>query len=128
MHNQEFIYWLQGYFEINIEPVILSKHQIQIIKNHLNLTKATDGLKDNFCSWLDAILGEVISGKRPLDLTLSNEIRKRLNSKFFHEIDNTYKGDKQEMLRIHNGVQDELSWPIYKIILVAILIIAIQRS
>ncbi len=36
MTPENFIYWLQGYIEI-ANPETMSKTEIQIIKNHLNL-------------------------------------------------------------------------------------------
>jgi hypothetical protein len=36
MNSRDFAYWLQGYFELNGVGII-TKHQAQIIQNHLNL-------------------------------------------------------------------------------------------
>ncbi len=36
MTSRDFVYWLQGFFEIN-DPQTINKEQTQIIKNHLNL-------------------------------------------------------------------------------------------
>lgn len=36
MNSIDFCYWLQGYFELSDEKE-LTEHQIDIIKNHLNL-------------------------------------------------------------------------------------------
>jgi len=43
MNAQEFCYWLQGKLEIDGEPKALTKEQMQIIKDHLQLvfTKVT---------------------------------------------------------------------------------------
>lgn len=36
MEAKDFVYWLQGYFEIE-DPKTLSEKQVQIIKDHLDL-------------------------------------------------------------------------------------------
>jgi cell division protein ZapA (FtsZ GTPase activity inhibitor) len=36
MTSRDFVYFLQGFFEIN-EPQTINKQQVEIIKNHLNL-------------------------------------------------------------------------------------------
>jgi hypothetical protein len=36
MQARDFVFWLQGFFEIN-EPQTINKQQVEIIKNHLNL-------------------------------------------------------------------------------------------
>lgn len=37
MDAQDFAYWLQGFFEITEETPVLTKKQVQMVKNHLNL-------------------------------------------------------------------------------------------
>ena len=43
MTSRDFCYWLQGYFEVahylggELEPPPLNFHQVQIIRNHLNM-------------------------------------------------------------------------------------------
>lgn len=37
MTSRDFVYWLQGFLEINGEPTVLSIKQVQIIQNHLNM-------------------------------------------------------------------------------------------
>lgn len=36
MKPSDFVYWLQGYFELS-ESTTMSEKQVQIVKNHLNL-------------------------------------------------------------------------------------------
>lgn len=36
MTSRDFVYWLQGYFEIS-DAKNINEQQIQVIKNHLNL-------------------------------------------------------------------------------------------
>lgn len=42
----EFCYWLQGFFEL-ANPQTLTSEQIQVVKNHLDMTKvlATPGVE-----------------------------------------------------------------------------------
>ena len=68
MTPQNFVYWLQGYFEI-IEksadsPRILTASQVQVIKDHLKLafTKVTSGRK--FCAQPKQVW-EGLTGQKP---------------------------------------------------------------
>lgn len=36
MTSRDFVYWLQGYFEIS-NPHVIEQKEIEVIKNHLNL-------------------------------------------------------------------------------------------
>jgi hypothetical protein len=36
MKSRDFVYWLQGFFEIS-DIKTLTEHQVKIIRNHLNL-------------------------------------------------------------------------------------------
>lgn len=51
MTNDEFRAWLQGYFELTAEEVVLDLAQLQVIVNHLNLAEAVEGKldTDNTC-------------------------------------------------------------------------------
>jgi len=37
MYAHDFAYWLQGFFELSEETPALSKKQVRVIQNHLNL-------------------------------------------------------------------------------------------
>jgi hypothetical protein len=37
MNKQDFIYWLQGFFELSPDLETLSKEQVAIIRRHLNM-------------------------------------------------------------------------------------------
>lgn len=37
MNAIDFCFWLQGFFEISVDPKSLSGHQTEVIQNHLNL-------------------------------------------------------------------------------------------
>lgn len=41
MQSRDFVYWLQGFFEVS-EAKELSQKQVDIIKNHLNLVFVHD--------------------------------------------------------------------------------------
>ena len=48
MTNSEFRDWLRGFFELSPEDAILSREQLQVIVNHLNLAESVDGKLDAF--------------------------------------------------------------------------------
>lgn len=55
MTNEEFRYWISGYFALSTED-FLSKKQILIIKNHANLVKAITGtIEADIEDFLEAI-------------------------------------------------------------------------
>lgn len=37
MTGQEFCYWLQGYFEVSGPDAVLTKEQVTVVKDHLQL-------------------------------------------------------------------------------------------
>lgn len=37
MTGQEFCYWLQGYFEVSGPDAVLTKEQVSVVKDHLQL-------------------------------------------------------------------------------------------
>lgn len=47
MTNREFVIWLSGFFEMKAEAHI-TKHQLFIISNHLNLAEAVEGALGDF--------------------------------------------------------------------------------
>ena len=51
MDSQNFVYWLQGYFEINGSNK-LNEKQVQVIKDHLALvlTKVTPARSKTICA------------------------------------------------------------------------------
>ena len=48
MTNDEFRLWLGGFFELAGEDAPLTKQQLFIIGNHLNLAEAVEGNLDDF--------------------------------------------------------------------------------
>ncbi len=96
MKTPEFLYWLQGWFEIE-EPTIISTKQVLIIKKHIDLTlkyselnKETK-LKDNLMPVIHAIKGILEMDK--IDEASTSYVAYLLNNAFKHEIDPSY-GDK----------------------------------
>jgi hypothetical protein len=47
MTNREFVIWLSGFFEMQ-EDAQITKHQLYIISNHLNLAEAVEGALGDF--------------------------------------------------------------------------------
>lgn len=61
MTNNEFVIWLAGFFELAGEDAVLSRHQLYIIGNHLNLAEAVEGSLDGFNAALRASIHEKIA-------------------------------------------------------------------
>lgn len=105
MTNQDFCYWLQGYFEITQEPE-LTKDKILIIQ--AALISITEPLGD-FTQWLSNVLSFLASlnyKQELLDYFLP-DIISELNAIFIHVIDTSYNMNisLEEAKRIHDGLQ-----------------------
>lgn len=61
MTNNEFVIWLAGFFELAEEEAVLTRHQLYIIGNHLNLAEAVEGSLDSFNAALRASIQEKIA-------------------------------------------------------------------
>jgi len=88
MTNQEFCYWLQGYFEIS-KIAALTKEKIVLINGSLN--KVNEPLGE-FTQWLtkvNAFFSDQQYKQEFLDLFLQ-EIQSELNGLFLHVIDNNH--------------------------------------
>ena len=104
MTNQLFCYWLQGYFEINLEAALTEKH-VLLIRNSLKEITEPLGV---FTQWLEQVIIFLETQQfqsKMLELFLP-EIQNRLNSIFFHVIDNSYNRtiSLEEAKKIHDGV------------------------
>ncbi|MHB1947927.1 MAG: hypothetical protein ACYCQI_07430 [Gammaproteobacteria bacterium] len=102
--NQEFCYWLQGYFEITHEPH-LTKEKILVIDGLLNSINEPFGY---FTQWLAEVISffkEQNYKQRLLDY-FQPEIQHRLNLIFVHVIDNSYETNltREECKKIHDGI------------------------
>ena len=104
MTNQDFCYWLQGYFEITKNPAF-NKNKVLIIRDSINKINQPLG---NFTQWLSNVTSffeEQNYRKELLDYFLP-EIINRLHSVFFHVIDNSYDTSLSaaEAQHIHDGI------------------------
>jgi len=85
MKSLEFMYWLQGYFEV-CECEQLTEVQVTKIKNHLKMVEITDGKELwPFCSWLQGFL-VALEGQIP-SVSQTKSIKDRLNGIFDHVVE-----------------------------------------
>jgi len=119
MKNAEFAYWLQGFFEIQEasgnKVSVVSKEQLNIIRNHLNLTKEADQEYADFILWADGFLtGHEHSDETDLKGKKLVAFREELNKNFKHVLDNRF-GDKETLQKLHDGlkktVDNSKKWP-----------------
>lgn len=107
MTNQEFCYWLQGYFEIVGESVLTEK-KLQLIDIVLKNIREPLGV---FTQWLFQVIRflETQQFSKPLIVLFLPEIQNRLNSIFFHVIDDSYDRmvDIEIARKIHTGAQHD---------------------
>lgn len=105
MTNQEFCYWLQGYFEIS-KNIAFTKEKIMIVMSELK--KVHEPL-DSFTQWLmDLILffASMDYKQKILDY-FQSDIQLRLNSIFYHVIDVSYENSsigRKHAKKIHDGI------------------------
>ena len=67
MTSRDFVFWLQGFFEINGKNEALTPEQVQIIKNHLKLVflyEIDPSYSDN--KVVQQIFQNIHDGKPPL--------------------------------------------------------------
>ena len=85
MKSIEFMYWLQGYFEVcDCEQLDLSS--VQIIKNHLKMVEITDGKSlFPFCSWIQGFLVAIEDSIPTVSQTQA--IKSKLNGIFEHAVE-----------------------------------------
>lgn len=88
MTNQEFCYWLQGYFEIS-KMTTLTKEKIAIINGSLNKINEPFGELTQWLTNVTAFFSEQQYKQVFLDLFLI-EIQRELNALFLHVIDNNH--------------------------------------
>lgn len=85
MKSIEFMYWLQGYFEV-CECTQITEKQYQVIKNHLNMVKIVEGKEMwPFCHWLEGVM-DVITTPEP-SIEQTNIIKNKLNGIFDHVVE-----------------------------------------
>jgi hypothetical protein len=105
--NQDFCYWLQGYFEIE-EDVPLNQAQISLILDKLNTVSEPWG---DFNIWLSQELHLLtnIDENNQLMAAHTLSIKKNLALLFEHVIDNSYDTphSKAHLKAVHDGHIDE---------------------
>lgn len=113
MKAENFLYWLQGYFELTSERDVLDRTQVQIIDNHMILVfeknpEPTEvGLE--FVIWLRGFLD--FNRGNQLEIANVNTLREKLNKFFLHVVDPLDGGQEiqDKLNEIHNmvGMSDE---------------------
>lgn len=102
--NQDFCYWLQGYFEITVKPV-LNQYRIQQISEKLDII--TEPLGD-YTHWLFCVLSYIEDNDYDSLIIQQYQphIMENLNLIFLHVIDNSYDTDKDNeyLLDVHDGI------------------------
>lgn len=89
MKSIEFMYWLQGYFEV-CDCEQLQAEQVEKIHNHLKMVEITDGAnRYPFCSWLKGFL-EAVETPIP-SVNQTQKIKNRLNELFDHVVEDKIK-------------------------------------
>ncbi len=76
MKSDQFVYWLQGYFELSEPNKALTPEQVQTIKNHLKLVflyEIDPSYSDN--KIVQKIFQNIHDGKDPLDNLKLNQDR-----------------------------------------------------
>lgn len=98
MKNNEFAYWLMGFFELHEEDNLkLTKKHIECIQSHLALTREVDSHLEEFPAWLSGYL----ESKESLNIEETYRIKIRLQDLFKHVIDPKYKGDPVKLQQLH---------------------------
>lgn len=125
MKQDQFCFWLQGYFElggiVKTKPH-LTLEQANVVRRHLELVKKCNltkgGIKavqkplTGFCSWLDGTLELAMKqqeGQSHISDIALELIREKLNDEFAHVIDPQMPGDKEELQATHDGLQSSSS-------------------
>ena len=84
MNNREFLFWLQGYFELDAGATrLFTSEQLRLIRNHLNLVRQVDGHLEPFAQKLEEMLDTLERGG-PLAQNLMAVLGRELDSQFTH--------------------------------------------
>jgi hypothetical protein len=104
MSNQEFCYWLQGYFELAHE-ISLNQARVELIA--VTLSQINEPL-GTFTQWLKKLIEFFAENQNKPEIFayFTPEIQRRLTSIFYHVIDNSYETNlsSDELQKIHDGV------------------------
>lgn len=102
--NQDFCYWLQGYFEINGQADFDESALLLIAEKLLAITQPWGDLT----RWLNGALHFLRVGQydREAILSFSTELQNQLNAVFEHVIDNSYatSHSKTYLKAVHEGI------------------------
>lgn len=102
MKSLEFMYWLQGFFEV-CECEQLTEQQVIKIKNHLKMVEITDGKEMwPFCSWLQGFFVALESNTPSVSQT--KNIKEKLNGIFDHVVERNMR-EKETYLTPRTGMQ-----------------------
>jgi hypothetical protein len=101
MKSIEFMYWLQGYFEVS-DSESLTKEQVQKVRNHLKMAEITEGREQlPFCHWLNGVLDMIPSNEMTKEQC--SVIKNKLNFVFDHVVDR--KINEQNNIPSNPGLQ-----------------------
>lgn len=100
MKSRDFVYWLQGVFEIG-DLKTLNEDQVKIVNAHLDLVFAHEKKPElDFVHWLKGFM----VGKTELLARGVEVLRAEINSVFEHVIDPSFGGKEEQakLDEIHN--------------------------
>ena len=102
MKNNEFCYWLQGFFELrsSLQETDLPVPTWPIILNHINLVKQVEKIPHPYIAWLEGVLMTATS-QGYFSTEIETELKNRLNKVFEHEIDPSYAEDPTLLNRLN---------------------------
>lgn len=84
MRSIDFIYWLQGCFEMS-DVTEFDESQFTMIENHLKMVEILESKQQlPFCFWIRGIVDS--QENRSLDKRVTKIIKERLNSIFEHVV------------------------------------------
>ena len=91
MKSRDFVYWLQGYFELS-DVDELEADTVMSIRNHINMVfEYEKTIEFPFAYWMKGVLD---THKGSFDYDLTRQIKDKLHDVFEHQID-PKMGDKK---------------------------------
>lgn len=115
MKADQFLYWLQGWFEIDEQqvPLTISQRKVLIIKKHIELCLKYEEINksksnEKLVLPIIAIKGIIESNHKGLSHEATLFIKQTLNQVFKHEIDLSYDNEiglsNENMQHIFNNI------------------------
>lgn len=105
MKTNEFCYWLQGFYELNVNVDEMTTIQLGLLKGHLNLCEKNEGELKGFPLWLKGFLRglDLSAGEelKTLNRVSVREIEIVLATYFKNVIDHTYEKTAEELRQEH---------------------------